>query len=70
MGTFDEGRELSRNSEGKNYSPNQFALTSSFGHDEALPCIDNLEGQKEPVPSMEKPLEAEVHAEETIGEGN
>ena len=29
-----------------------------------------MEEQREPVPFMEEPLEAEVHAEETIREGS
>jgi len=58
MGRFYEGRELSRNSERQNYALNQSTPTGSSSHDETFPCTNSLEGQREPIPSMDKPLEA------------
>jgi len=70
MGIFGEGREQSENSEGHNYAPNQFSPAGSPSHNETLMFTDNMEEKREPIPSMEEPLEAEMHVEETIREGN
>lgn len=70
MGTYYEERDPSRNSEGKNHSLNQSASASNSDHIETFPFVDNLEGQRELVPSMNESLKKEAHAEETLGDGN
>lgn len=68
MGMFSEGRKQSENIEGHNYTPNQSASTNSRGCDQTLSFTNFLEEQREPIPSVEKPLEAEMHEEEAIRE--
>lgn len=70
MGMFGEGREQYENVEGKNCVPNQCASIDSPGCHQTLPFTDFLEEQRERVPSVEKPLKAEIHEEEAIREEN
>ena len=70
MGIFGDGREQFRNVEEQNCTPNQSASTDSPGHEKTLPFTDLMEEQREPIPSMEKPLEVGVHEEEVVREEN
>lgn len=70
MGIFGEGREQYENVEGQNYAPNKFAFASSPGYDKTLSFTKFLEKEREPIPFVERTLEAEVHEEETIREEN
>lgn len=70
MGIFGEGREQAENVEGQNCVPNQSTSVGSPSYDQTLSFTDTLEEQREPIPSVENPLRAEVHAKETIGEEN
>jgi len=69
MGMFIEGREQLGNTEEHNYTPDWLVPVDNSCHEQTQPCVDAMEEQRELIPDIETPLEAEEY-EETPTERN
>lgn len=65
---FAEDREQLGSIKEQNCTPNQATPADNLGHEQTSPFADAMEEQRESIPSMETPLEAEEHEGEAIRE--